>query len=1164
MPSFRYCFLLLLAAAPALHADDFPVPRGPAREPRPYRYDAKVLATAPKVFLEEAPAVTVYVGSSYILEADGTVEHITHEITRFNGRKGIDQYGEYRGISFDPTFEKLTLNEARVIKKDGRSIAVEPRHVQLRDVSTDFQVYDQQKQLVISYPALEVGDCYEVKWTVRGKNPEFDGQFFTRYTFGDDAVPVMLDEFHVLLPKGKTFHHKCINGTLEPAVHAAKDTKHYVWQAKECWPPPRDEDRPSKELMRLQVLCSTFKDWKAISDWKEKLREKCWECTEDVRAIVKEVTKGLKEPQDKARALTYWVRQNIRYLSRGPSGMGYTPHKPTQVLTNLFGDCKDQAQLLAVMLREIGLDPYLVTLGMVDDGQVIEDVPSPWGTHAILMVPIGKEEHWIDTTVNMAPWDWLPRSDRDRQTYLTRRGEIVLKRTPPYTSDDNRIEQTTFVAVQGDGSSICRRHMFFHGGVALGRRESWVEATPGERRRFLISEVTDAFPRSRLDGYDIAEKDLLQWDKPVGAQILFTIPKHFTGEKVKEASVTDSHVWGRILGFNLDMDRTLPLNLGSPFESLHYYVIHLPPAYRFDDIPQGKEVNSAWGTFRLMVKEDEANPRRLELVMHTKLKQVLVEPKDFAAFQGFHEELSKAYRVWLNIRPTNYIEDAPLLETLLAVAPGSDAFAARTLAKLYVDADRLDDARRVLDEACFHHGTDASLWEMRLKAARDGADREIIEESLVRYFPDEPRYALELGAARVQRRDFTGAHRILTPLTRHTLRGVRGKAFYELARLSFRQGQTGPALLNFEAARQMDRATVTSAAALTFLGQVHEKRGEREEAIAAYALGHQTDKDNTEILAHLVRLQTAAGKQTEALTHLRRLVLAVDGNLSGLVQAAEFYHQLGRFDEAFDVAQRARDLGYSGRVQRLLGLLHLQKHDYDKAAFHLERGELDAAALEALIKAHVYRGEPAAAFAQLDAVARLASVPPSLQEWEKELRSLAKQHKHLLLLRADPATPPSAELARAANVYLCADVAHRKGQPRGLVKSLLSKAFQDKIELAPALALRGLVHLEQGQVRKAAEDVDRAFLLAAADARAYYVRGRVRLEKAEAGAVDDLTRAAALTAEQDAAVLHWLASALQHACRIDDALVAQRKAVALRPSDAEMVEQLAALEKARP
>src|SRR5579859_2187506 len=116
----------LVSVAGMARGDDWPVPRGPSREPLPYRYDAKVLDEIPKAFLEDAPACILFTRTTHLMEADGTIESITHEITRFNGRKGIEKLGEYRSISFNPRYEKLTLNEARVIKPDGTSVPVEP------------------------------------------------------------------------------------------------------------------------------------------------------------------------------------------------------------------------------------------------------------------------------------------------------------------------------------------------------------------------------------------------------------------------------------------------------------------------------------------------------------------------------------------------------------------------------------------------------------------------------------------------------------------------------------------------------------------------------------------------------------------------------------------------------------------------------------------------------------------------------------------------------------------------------------------------------------------------------------------------------------------------------------------------------------------------------
>src|SRR5437016_5081097 len=110
----------------SVRAAEWPVPRGPSHEPTPYRYDSAILKQVPKEFLEDSPACTLFARSTYLIDPDGTTETITHEITRFNGRKGIERLGEYKNITYDPTYQTLMLNEARVIKNDGRFVPIEP------------------------------------------------------------------------------------------------------------------------------------------------------------------------------------------------------------------------------------------------------------------------------------------------------------------------------------------------------------------------------------------------------------------------------------------------------------------------------------------------------------------------------------------------------------------------------------------------------------------------------------------------------------------------------------------------------------------------------------------------------------------------------------------------------------------------------------------------------------------------------------------------------------------------------------------------------------------------------------------------------------------------------------------------------------------------------
>src|SRR5262245_54887250 len=138
------CLISFLCCS-LVSAATWPVPRGASREPAPYRYDPSILKTLPADFLDDAPACLHYGATTHLIEKDGTLETITHDITRVSSRKSIEKLGEYRGISYNPAYQKLTLNEARIHKPGGKIIEVEPRHVHLRDSATDYLVYSSEK-----------------------------------------------------------------------------------------------------------------------------------------------------------------------------------------------------------------------------------------------------------------------------------------------------------------------------------------------------------------------------------------------------------------------------------------------------------------------------------------------------------------------------------------------------------------------------------------------------------------------------------------------------------------------------------------------------------------------------------------------------------------------------------------------------------------------------------------------------------------------------------------------------------------------------------------------------------------------------------------------------------------------------------------------------------
>src|SRR5262249_8130381 len=166
----------------------------------------------------------------------------------------------------------------------------------------------------------------------------------------------------------------------------------------------------------------------------------------------------------------------------------------------------------------------------------------------------------------------------------------------------------------------------------------------------------------------------------------------------------------------------------------------------------------------------------------------------------------------------------------------------------------------------------------------------------------------------------------------------------------------GGARGNREAAAKADGDRGSGARALQFKGEVYEKLGKPKEAAETYRQALKADSEAEEVLTALIRLELAANRRTEAVDYLRRYTVVVGNDLKGLIQAAEFHLRLGRYEDAFELASRAREKRFSAQTQRILGLVYLHRGDYEHAVFHLDRAEPDAQVLEGLIRGYLALG----------------------------------------------------------------------------------------------------------------------------------------------------------------------------------------------------------------
>ena len=423
-----------------------PLPADPQQKAQPA--DSKLQDTppakpAPKPDYSQEAFVVEQYRSLYRFENDGTGRKETIARIRVQSEAGVQQWGQIQ-VGYNSANERVEIPYVRVIKADGSIVKAGDDAVQ--DLSAPLEqqapVYTDYRVKHITVPGLRPGEVLEYDMVTVIHTPLAAGQFWTEYEF--DKTNIDLDEtLDVDVPAGRSLKLKCKPG-MDPAITEANGRRVYHWstshlereddsaKAKEEKDKKKKKHRPEDD--RPDVQMTTFETWEQIGRWYADLEKDRRAPTPEVRAKAQELTKGLTTDLEKTEALYDFVAKNFRYVSLSLGVGRYQPHAASDVLHDQYGDCKDKHTLLASLLEAEGLHADSVLIN--SSRKLDPDVPSPSQfDHVITMLPMGKEEIWMDTTAEVGPFRLLAYTLRKKQA-------LVIPPVNPPSSVAPHLEET--------------------------------------------------------------------------------------------------------------------------------------------------------------------------------------------------------------------------------------------------------------------------------------------------------------------------------------------------------------------------------------------------------------------------------------------------------------------------------------------------------------------------------------------------------------------------------------------------------------------------------------------------------------------------------------------------------------------------------------------------
>ncbi len=550
-------------------------------------------------------------------------------------RSGADALRQFY-VGYSPDSEVVEVVAVRILKPDGTVQEV----YDTRDYSADAgpaSIYYDVRSRVVYLSSLEPGDVLSYEYTVSDVSYRniFD-DYFGDFWFVQASQPKSLARYGLLLPEGREVHvNEPTPSFGDWSEELETGQRRLIYEARDVPHVPRESGAPGPSESFAYVSASTYASWDALAEWYWHLIEDQLVASPEIRETVRSLVEGVDDERDRIAAIYGYVVRNTRYVGLEFGIHGYKPYRTSDCFNRRFGDCKDTASLMKVMLDLAGIPSHVVLVRTRDMGTIDGRPPSlALFNHAITYVP--GHDLYLDGTAGFSGSNELPSGDQGATAVIVLDGAGGRFVTIPNLDAETSITASRVDIDLGGDLATGTATMTFSGGFAPTMRRDF-EAEQRRVERFQ-NQLARNVPGITIT--DATFSDATDIESPVVVEFSFeggdwarwqgdTLVVHPLG--------SPSNLTSRLAGAST---RTTPLVLDYPFGVDEHYRIGLPEGVGPPDgVPEPVEIEGPFGSLSLTCAlSDGVLETRLDL----RIDVARVEVEDYAAFRAFVTEAETA------------------------------------------------------------------------------------------------------------------------------------------------------------------------------------------------------------------------------------------------------------------------------------------------------------------------------------------------------------------------------------------------------------------------------------------------------------------------------------------------------------------------------------------
>ncbi len=506
--------------------------------------------------------------------------------------RGRDDFGEITQ-KFNKDGQTVDLLEACTHKPDGTIVKPEARAIS--DVSApevaDAMAYTNAMLKVVSFPALEKDAVIEYRVRVKPKKSEKEDGFSGAVRFGG-LYPAEKREFTLVVPKATAFKYAWSMAGAEPRVETLQSQVSYTWTLTKTPQIIEEPGMPDVAKLVPVLSYSSYKDWKQVADKLKKEFDKGLVQSPEVKRLADSLAGG-NTPAHTAQAIYLYVTQKFRSVDLDYGDAGYETHKPAQVLSWKYGDCRDKNCLLISLLRAAGINAFPVILGRALPAA--RDVPSPDAFDWLAtQATVDGKSLFLDPFAEYYLYGTVPEDEAGSDALLLDGVAAQLTAVPGKGDAQSDLAVTTAdftLNADGDlsGTVLTEAGGFYDGQL----RSDWRDQTPTDRKRAMAQTASAIKTGAQIDSSWFS--DLNDLTKPATAGFRFSA-RHYAVTQKGELSLrvpTPAVVGEELFGITSSSRRTNPVETKPARSYVYKCNIKLPPGVKVDILPDSVAVSDS-------------------------------------------------------------------------------------------------------------------------------------------------------------------------------------------------------------------------------------------------------------------------------------------------------------------------------------------------------------------------------------------------------------------------------------------------------------------------------------------------------------------------------------------------------------------------------------------